>query len=68
MQMFNLLCEKAENVHVAICPIMLWYETANTAQVLELHKLVAVIRFGEISFLLVLSADGAVQGNLQGQR
>ncbi len=54
-QMFNLLCERADNVlggrlphHVRV----LWDEAANTGQVPNLEKLVAVIRSREVSLTL----------------
>ena len=46
-QMFNLLCERADNVHGGRLPHhvrVLWDEAANTGQVPNLEKLVAVIR------------------------
>ena len=46
-QMFNLLCERADNVHGGRLPHhvrVLWDEAANTGQVPQLEKLVAVIR------------------------
>ena len=54
-QMFNLLCERADNVHGGRLPHhvrVLWDEAANTGQVPELQKLVAVIRSREISLCL----------------
>ena len=57
-QMFNLLCERADNVrrppagHVRV----LWDEAANTGQVPNLEKLVAVI-VPERSACLVLQAQ-----------
>lgn len=54
-QMFNLLCERADNVHGGRLPHhvrVLWDEAANTGQVPELQKLVAVIRPREISLCL----------------
>ena len=45
-QMFNLLCERADNVHGGRLPHhvrVLWDEAANTGQVPQLEKLVAVI-------------------------
>ena len=45
-QMFNLLCERADNVHGGRLPHhvrVLWDEAANTGQVPNLEKLVAVI-------------------------
>ena len=54
-QMFNLLCERADNVHGGRLPHhvrVLWDEAANTGQVPSLEKLVAVIRSREISLTL----------------
>ena len=54
-QMFNLLCERADNVHGGRLPHhvrVLWDEAANTGQVPNLEKLVAVIRSREISLTL----------------
>ena len=54
-QMFNLLCERADTVHGGRLPHhvrVLWDEAANTGQVPELQKLVAVIRSREISLCL----------------
>ena len=54
-QMFNLLCERADNVHRGRLPHhvrVLWDEAANTGQVPNLEKLVAVIRSREVSLTL----------------
>ena len=54
-QMFNLLCERADNVHGGRLPHhvrVLWDEVANTGQVPSLEKLVAVIRSREVSLCL----------------
>ena len=54
-QMFNLLCERADNVHGGRLPHhvrVLWDEAANTGQVPSLEKLVAVIRSREVSVCL----------------
>lgn len=54
-QMFNLLCERADNVHGGHLPHhvrVLWDEAANTGQVPSLEKLVAVIRSREVSLCL----------------
>ncbi len=54
-QMFNLLCERADNVHGGRLPHhvrVLWDEAANTGQVPLLEKLVAVIRSREVSLCL----------------
>ena len=55
-QMFNLLCERADNVHGGCLPHhvrVLWDEAANTGQVPGLEKLVAVIRSREVSLVLL---------------
>ena len=55
-QMFNLLCERADSVHSGRLPHhvrVLWDEAANTGQVPQLEKLVAVIRSREISLCLL---------------
>ena len=55
-QMFNLLCERADNVHGGRLPHhvrILWDEAANTGQVPGLEKLVAVIRSREVSLVLL---------------
>ncbi|WP_102412521.1 VirD4-like conjugal transfer protein, CD1115 family [Beduinella massiliensis] len=54
-QMFNLLCERADTVHGGRLPHhvrVLWDEAANTGQVPQLEKLVAVIRSREVSLCL----------------
>ena len=54
-QMFNLLCERADNVHGGRLPHhvrVLWDEAANTGQVPSLEKLVAVIRSREVSLCM----------------
>ena len=54
-QMFNLLCERADNIHGGRLPHhvrVLWDEAANTGQVPQLEKLVAVIRSREVSLCL----------------
>lgn len=54
-QMFNLLCERADNVHggrLLHHVRVLWDEAANTGQVPSLEKLVAVIRSREVSLCL----------------
>ena len=57
--MFNLLCEKADNVYGGRLPHhvrVLWDEAANTGQVPQLEKMVAVIRSREISLCLFYQA------------
>ena len=54
-QMFNLLCERADNTYGGRLPYhvrVLWDEAANTGQVPSLEKLVAVIRSREVSLCL----------------
>ena len=63
-QMFNLLCERADNVHGGRLPYhvrVLWDEAANTGQVPHLEKLVAVIRSREISLCLFLQAQSQLK-------
>ena len=58
--MFNLLCERADNVHGGRLPHhvrVLWDEAANTGQVPNLEKLVAVIRSREVSLTLFYQAQ-----------
>ena len=55
-QMLNLLCERADNVYGGRLPHhvrVLWDEAANTGQVPDLQKLVAVIRSREVSLVLL---------------
>ena len=55
-QMFNLLCERADNTYGGRLPYhvrVLWDEAANTGQVPQLEKLVAVIRSREVSLCLL---------------
>ena len=64
-QMFNLLCERADNVHRGRLPHhvrVLWDEAANTGQVPSLEKLVAVIRSREVSLCLFYQQDPASSG------
>ncbi len=63
-QMFNLLCERADNKHGGRLPYhvrVLWDEAANTGQVPGLEKLVAVIRSREISLCLFLQAQSQLK-------
>ena len=58
-QMFNLLCERADNKYGGCLPHhvrVLWDEAANTGQVPGLEKIVAVIRSREISLILFYQA------------
>ncbi|ACV63901.1 Type IV secretory pathway VirD4 protein-like protein [Desulfofarcimen acetoxidans DSM 771] len=63
-QMFNLLCERADNKcggrlphHVRV----LWDEAANTGQVLQLERICAVIRSRECSICLFLQAQSQLK-------
>jgi len=63
-QMFNLLCERADNKYGGRLPHhvrVLWDEAANTGQVPQLEKLVAVIRSREISLCLFLQAQSQLK-------
>jgi type IV secretion system protein VirD4 len=63
-QMFNLLCERADNKFGGRLPHhvrVLWDEAANTGQVPQLEKLVAVIRSREISLCLFLQAQSQLK-------
>jgi hypothetical protein len=63
-QMFNLLCERADNVHGGRLPHhvrVLWDEAANTGQVPNLEKLVAVIRSREVSLTLFYQQFGYIK-------
>ena len=63
-QMFNLLCERADNKHGGRLPHhvrILWDEAANTGQVPQLEKLIAVIRSREISLCLFLQAQSQLK-------
>ena len=58
--MFNHLCERADNKYGGSLPHhvrVLWDEAANTGQVPQLEKLVAVIRSRGISLCLFLQAQ-----------
>ena len=63
-QLFNLLCEKADDVYGGALPVhvrCLWDEAANTGQVPQLEKLCAVIRSREISMCLFLQAQSQLK-------
>ena len=63
-QMFNLLCERADNVHGGRLPHhvrVLWDEAANTGQGPQLEKIVAVIRSREISLTMFLQAQSQLK-------
>ena len=64
-QMFNQLCERADNKYGGRLPHhvrVLWDEAANTGQVPQLEKLVAVIRSREISLCMFLQAQSQLKG------
>ena len=63
-QLFNLLCEKADDVYGGRLPIhvrCLIDEAANIGQIPKLEKLVATIRSREISCCLVLQAQSQLK-------
>lgn len=63
-QLFNLLCEKADDVYGGRLPIhvrCLIDEAANIGQIPNLEKLVATIRSREISACLVLQAQSQLK-------
>lgn len=63
-QLFNLLCEKADDVYGGRLPVhvcCLIDECANIGQILNLEKLVATIRSREISACLVLQAKSQLK-------
>jgi type IV secretion system protein VirD4 len=63
-QMFNLLCERADNQYGGRLPHhvrVLWDEAANTGHVPHLDKLCAVIRSREISLCLFLQAQSQLK-------
>lgn len=63
-QMFNLLCEKADDVYGGRLPVhvrCLIDEAANIGQIPNLEKLVATIRSREISCCLVLQAKSQLK-------
>ena len=63
-QLFNLLCEKADDVYGGRLPIhvrCLIDEAANIGQIPRLEKLVATIRSREISCCLVLQAQSQLK-------
>ena len=63
-QLFNLLCEKADDVYGGRLPIhvrCLIDECANIGQIPKLEKLVATIRSREISACLVLQAQSQLK-------
>ena len=63
-QLFNLLCEKADDVYHGRLPVhvrCLIDECANIGQILNLEKLMATIRSREISACLVLQAQSQLK-------
>ena len=63
-QLFNLLCEKADDVYGGRLPVhvrCLIDECANIGQIPNLEKLVATIRSREISACLVLQAQSQLK-------
>ena len=63
-QLFNLLCEKADDVYGGRLPVhvrCLIDECANIGQIPNLEKLVATIRSSEISACLVLQAQSQLK-------
>ena len=63
-QLFNLLCEKADDVYGGRLPIhvrCLIDEAANIGQIPKLEKLIATIRSREISACLVLQAQSQLK-------
>ena len=63
-QLFNLLCEKADDVYGGRLPVhvrCLIDETANVGQIPNLEKLVATIRSREISACLFLQAQSQLK-------
>ena len=63
-QLFNLLCEKADDVYGGRLPVhvrCLIDEAANIGQIPNLEKLVATIRSSEISACLVLQAQSQLK-------
>ena len=63
-QLFNLLCEKADDVYGGRLPVhvrCLIHECANIGQIPNLEKLVATIRSREISACLVLQAQSQLK-------
>ena len=59
-QLFNLLCEKADDVYGGRLPVHV-HEAANIRQIPNLEKLMATIRSREISAALVLQAKSQLK-------
>jgi len=63
-QMFTLLCERADTKYGGRLPVhtrILWDEMANTGQVPQLEKIIAVIRSREISLCMFLQAQSQMK-------
>lgn len=63
-QMFNLLCERADDVHGGRLPVhvrCLIDEMANIGQIPNMEKLIATIRSREISACLILQAQAQLK-------
>nr|WP_294500433.1 type IV secretory system conjugative DNA transfer family protein [uncultured Gemmiger sp.] len=70
-QLFNLLCEKADDVYGGRLPVhvrCLIDEAANIGQIPNLEKLVATIRSREISACLVLQAKSQLKAIYKGAK
>jgi len=70
-QLFNILCEKADDVYGGRLPIhvrCLIDEAANIGQIPKLEKLVATIRSREISCCLVLQAQSQLKALYKGAK
>ena len=69
-QLFNLLCEKADDVYGGRLPVhvrCLVDECVNIGQIPNLEKLVATIRSREISACLVLQAKSQLKASQPSQ-
>lgn len=70
-QLFNLLCEKADDVYGGRLPVhvrCLIDEAANIGQIPKLEKLMATIRSREISVCLVLQAQSQLKAIYKGAK
>ena len=70
-QLFNLLCEKADDVYGGRLPVhvrCLIDEAANIGQIPKLEKLIATIRSREISACLVLQAQSQLKAIYKGAK
>jgi type IV secretion system protein VirD4 len=64
-QLFNLLCDKADNVYGGRLPIHVRFlldEFANIGQIPKFDKLIAIIRSREISACVILQAQSQLKG------